>query len=456
MKAKTILSALLLLVAGIQTTAAQGFRIYKSDGSIMQFSLRTDSIVFYDGIGSDQDFGPFTPVNQCIVGTWYKSKTETVTFNEDGTTDYIDGTTYEFMPYQGTIIINNASGMPMNILKVHKATNEMLVVSTLGSETFSVWSATQPVKLVTSITISPATLSLQPGEASNITVTVLPSDADDKSVEWTSSDKSVAYVWGFAGVTAVRAVNAGTCTLTCTAKDGSGVKAEFQVTVIEYVEIGGLKWATMNVGALAVAGSCDACSGDYFAWGETTPRYTTITRTGVHAASFTWRDGYSSGYSSDNWPTYTGTTLDASHDAATANWGSPWRTPTKAEFEALAVACSGSSESPQTPIELTNTITQGGIYWLSSTQTIESAYTGVAGLLFVSASDISKRVFFPASGNVSGTNLNNFGTCGSYRSSSRETFNASNAYYVFFHSMFVYPSNSFYRYSGFTVRPVSD
>ena len=136
MKAKIILAALLLLVAGLQTAWGQGFRVYKSDGTIMQFSLRTDSIVFYDGIGTDVDFGPFTPVNQCIVGTWYKSKSESVTFREDGTTDYISGGTYQFFPYQGTIIIYNASGAPMNILKVHKLTDEMLVLSALGSSTF--------------------------------------------------------------------------------------------------------------------------------------------------------------------------------------------------------------------------------------------------------------------------------------------------------------------------------
>jgi len=69
MKLKTFFAALLFLVAGMQTAWGQGFRVYKSDGTVVQFSLRTDSIVFYDGIGSDEDFGPFTPVNQPIVGT---------------------------------------------------------------------------------------------------------------------------------------------------------------------------------------------------------------------------------------------------------------------------------------------------------------------------------------------------------------------------------------------------
>ena len=102
MRTRSIIAVLLLLVAGLQTSWAQGFRVYKSDGTVAQFSMRTDSIVFYDGIGSDVDFGPFTPVNQCIVGTWYESFNRSITFNEDSTTDFIAGATYKFLPYQGT------------------------------------------------------------------------------------------------------------------------------------------------------------------------------------------------------------------------------------------------------------------------------------------------------------------------------------------------------------------
>ena len=142
MKRKSILAALLLLLAGLQTTWAQGFRVYKSDGTVAQFSMRTDSIVFYDDIGTDVDFGPFTPVNQCIVGTWYKSKNQAVTFNEDGTTDYISGGTYEFTPYQGNIIIYNASGAPINYIKVLKVTADKMIVALPGSQGLSVWSTT--------------------------------------------------------------------------------------------------------------------------------------------------------------------------------------------------------------------------------------------------------------------------------------------------------------------------
>ena len=233
-------------------------------------------------------------------------------------------------------------------------------------------------------------------------------------------------------------------------------EAEVPADEHEYVEIGGLKWATMNVGATTVAGSYETCCGDYFAWGETEPRYASITRTSADEATFTWKSEYSSGYSRENWPTYYGPTLDAEHDAATTNWGGSWRTPTLEEFMALAKACSVSNYYWQEAVELTSTIVEGGIYWLNSTQTVESAYTGVDGLLFVSKADINKRVFFPACGDVDGTSLSNGGTYGFYWSSSLRTSSTNYAYHLYFYSSYVDPSNYFYRCIGFTVRPVSD
>ena len=148
MKTRSIIAVLLLLVAGLQTSWAQGFRVYKSDGTVAQFSMRTDSIVFYDGIGSDVDFGPFTPVNQCIVGTWYESFNRSITFNEDSTTDFIAGATYKFLPYQGTVIFYNASGEPIRIIKIHDLTADQMVMSVLGSNAFHVLSKTQPAQPV--------------------------------------------------------------------------------------------------------------------------------------------------------------------------------------------------------------------------------------------------------------------------------------------------------------------
>ena len=69
MKRKGIIALLLFLVAGLQTAWAQGFRVYKSDGTVVQFSFRKDSRAFYGGIGSDEDLGPKLPRSIYVNGS---------------------------------------------------------------------------------------------------------------------------------------------------------------------------------------------------------------------------------------------------------------------------------------------------------------------------------------------------------------------------------------------------
>ena len=84
--------------------------------------------------------------------------------------------------------------------------------------------------LVTEITLSETSLTLYPDETKVLTAVVLPEDADNKEIKWESSNESIATVDQTGKVTAVAA---GSCTISCTAQDGSGVKAECQVEVIE-------------------------------------------------------------------------------------------------------------------------------------------------------------------------------------------------------------------------------
>lgn len=83
---------------------------------------------------------------------------------------------------------------------------------------------------VTSVTISPSSLSLIVGETSQLTATVLPTDADDRTLSWSSSNTSVATV-DEDGL--VSAVGSGTATITAIAQDGSGVYGSCSVTVNE-------------------------------------------------------------------------------------------------------------------------------------------------------------------------------------------------------------------------------
>ena len=97
-----------------------------------------------------------------------------------------------------------------------------------GSET-DVYVATVKVTVtqpVTSVKVSPVTVYT--GKTAKIKVTVAPSNASNKAVTYTSSNKSVATVTS-AGV--VKGVKPGTAYITVKAKDGSGKYAKCKVTV---------------------------------------------------------------------------------------------------------------------------------------------------------------------------------------------------------------------------------
>ena len=79
-----------------------------------------------------------------------------------------------------------------------------------------------------SVTVSPAALALEKDGEQTLTAAVLPANADNRNVTWTSSDEAVATVDAGGKVTAHAA---GTATITATAADGSGVSGSCAVTV---------------------------------------------------------------------------------------------------------------------------------------------------------------------------------------------------------------------------------
>lgn len=102
----------------------------------------------------------------------------------------------------------------------------------------------------------------------------------------------------------------------------------------EYVDLGlSVKWATCNVGA-----SKPEEYGDYFAWGETEPKdyydWSTYKWCNGTEETLTKYNNSSSYGSVDN-----KTVLEATDDAATANWGGSWRIPTDAELTELRENC---------------------------------------------------------------------------------------------------------------------
>jgi len=197
----------------------------------------------------------------------------------------------------------------------------------------------------------------------------------------------------------------------------------------DYVEISGLKWATMNVGASSVTDY-----GLYFQWGDTQGYTAEQVGGGEGQKYFGWADyKYGNGTSS---PGATGmtkynatdglTTLEAVDDAAVANWGGSWRMPTTAEFQALGAA-------------------------------VNTAWTqvnNVYGILCTDKTDSSKTLFFPAAGGCLDGSVKVVGYRGNYWSGSLNTNNRQNAYYLFFSSYGASWDDGYGRYFGCAVRPV--
>ena len=175
------------------------------------------------------------------------------------------------------------------------------------------------------------------------------------------------------------------------------------VNAHEWVDLGlpsGTKWATMNVGA-----DSPEDYGDYFAWGETTPK------------SFYIGTNYN--YSSSP------TTLPLEDDAAYTNWGTSWRMPTKAELTELV----------NEDYTVCTWITQNGVNGWKVTSKING-----------------NTIFLPAAG-FCRYSLSSAGSRGNYWSSSLAADYSYYAYYLCFGSAGVYNS-SYGRYDGQSVRPV--
>lgn len=170
----------------------------------------------------------------------------------------------------------------------------------------------------------------------------------------------------------------------------------------QFVDLGlpsGTLWATCNVGATFPEGY-----GNYYAWGETHPK-----------SIYDW-DTYVYGYYDDNGDLHITkyntdssygqvdnlTILQPTDDAATANWGVGWRTPTLEEWYEL-IAYTTSVYIPQRK-----------------------------GRLFTASNGNS--LFLPAAGRLNDSSLPSVGYCGYYWSSSLGTNYSGNAWYLGFGS----------------------
>lgn len=191
------------------------------------------------------------------------------------------------------------------------------------------------------------------------------------------------------------------------------VECDCNLTSGDWVDLGlpsGLLWATRNVGA-----SSPEDYGDFFAWGETSPkgfydiinyRYTDLYT--LHLLKYTHSDGL--------------TTLQPRDDAATANYGG--RTPTKVEWE-----------------ELINNTTYR---WMM--------LNGVNGCCFTGPNGNS--LFLPAAGHRLAYPYNDAGVRGYYWSSWLNTGDLERAWSFYFYPYSKYMYEHCYRYDGLSVRAV--
>ena len=226
---------------------------------------------------------------------------------------------------------------------------------------------------------------------------------------------------------------------------GQSVRAVYDpscvsVAIPEAVDLGlpsGIKWASFNLGA-----SKPEEYGDYYAWGETEPYYSSLD-------PLTWKEGKEGGYC---WATYKWcrgtnnakltkycsdpsygyieftderTVLDLVDDAAYVNLGGKWRMPTYDEFTELREKCTWE--------------------W--------TLMNGINGQIVTGPNENS--IFLPATGCRWYSGLTMAGGFGFYWSSSLDTGYSYDALHLIFGSDDVSQQGSL-RYHGLSVRPVCD
>ena len=284
-------------------------------------------------------------------------------------------------------------------------------------------------QMVTSIVLSQTGTVLKLDDYLTLTAIVMPENAANRNVVWSSSNEDVAMVTKAGKVIPN---DYGIAVITCSAADGSGVQATCKVTILNvdnlYVDLGlpsGTLWAACNIGAFSPEEY-----GDYFAWGETEPQkdnaYTwTSYKYAVDDYNNLTKYCNNSSYGNNGF-TDNLTELELSDDAAYVNWGSNWRMPSKEQFDEL--------------INSSNTTTE----W--------TTLNGVNGRKITSNTN-GNSIFLPAAGYRYNSSLYEAGSRGYCWSRTFDSDDPVGAWYLYFNSSDV-DTNYYSRFPGFSVRPV--
>jgi hypothetical protein len=180
----------------------------------------------------------------------------------------------------------------------------------------------------------------------------------------------------------------------------------------------GTKWACCNVGA-----STPEQYGNYYAWGETQPKsvYNQVTY-----SYFTGQDTDGDGWIEQNFSVVNiGSDIaGTSYDAATANWGAPWRMPSLTQIMEL----------------------------LENTTSAWTTQNGVSGRKFTGSN--GGIIFLSAAGDRGNGELYFAGSSGYYWSSTLNESDPGRAYGLYFGSGYANCYSFDYRSRGQSVRPV--
>ena len=266
---------------------------------------------------------------------------------------------------------------------------------------------------LTSFSLSSSTITVGVELKQRLWKEYSPSNATETGSLWTSSNEAVARVDCGGEVTGV---SPGTATITAVSLDGEFTASCEVIVIPTYVDMGGgMEWATFNVGA-----ETPTEAGDYFAWGEVSPKN-----------SYTWST-YRLG-KENNLHYYNATdglvTLLPARDVATTQMGGLWHTPSSAEWAWLKDNCTWS--------------------WVANYQN-----SGKSGYV-VQSTKTGNSIFLPAAGNMNEDYNGEVNITGNYWTSSLSTDgNYNKAYAIRLKNSGEQEILADLRFAGFSIRAV--
>lgn len=228
---------------------------------------------------------------------------------------------------------------------------------------------------VESVKLNESSLSMYVGDEYQLIAEIIPSNATNKNVKWSSNNTGNVSVEDGK----LHALNIGSATITVTTEDGGKIATctvivspqpedkpdtDFDLSAsgsmdgYDYVDLGlSVLWATHNIGTDKIEGI-----GEYYAWGELTPYNKKLTY-----INYGW-----------NYPPCSpDAVLSSIYDTATELWGRSWRMPTADEQKELINGCDWT--------------------WIDNINS-----TSVSGYVATSKKN-GKSIFLPATKFISGT-----------------------------------------------------